>query len=191
MSETTLTYTPLDKEQFEAVWKKHKMVIEGFIISNNYDAKHVFVDDDTVMSIIARVDQRRKYFIDYHKLEMSEFKEAALNSFWYIKLHPLNITPREFVQNRPDIYGSINEKLALYIILITLRAALKAKHLSTNRLDALPTNYIDELVYSFTHRDISKEAMIMLVESMAVFLGLNPYENDDNGAKCVDVSANQ
>ena len=179
MSEKTAKYNPLSEEEVNNIWKKHKSTIEGFIISNNYDANRIFIDDKSIMYIIARVDQRRKYFVDYHNLEMSEYKEAALNSFWYIKLHPLNIAEREFVQNHPDMYDSINEKLALYIIIITLRSALKAKHLPVNKLDDLPLKYIDELIYSFTHRDISKEAMIMLVESMAVFLGLNPYTNDN------------
>lgn len=178
MSEKILTYKPLEKEQVNEIWQKHRLAIEGFIISNDYDANSVIINDRAIMSIIVRVDQRRKYFVDYHKLEMSEFKEAALNSFWYIKLHPLDVVQSENIKGDRNIYDSINEKLALYIILITLRAALKEKHLSTSRLDGLPTKYIDELIYSFTHRDISKEAMIMLVESIAVFLGLDPYEND-------------
>ena len=39
-------------------------------------------------------------------------------------------------------------------------------------LDLANSNNSDN---SFTFRDISKEAMILLVESMAVMLGLDPY----------------
>ena len=52
---------------------------------------------------------------------------------------------------------------------------LEEKKLSTQQLDSLPKKYINELVYSFTYRDISKEALILLVESIAIFLGLDPY----------------
>ena len=55
---------------------------------------------------------------------------------------------------------------------------LKKKKLPTERLDELPLKYIDELVYSLTYRDVSKESLIMLVESMAVFLGLDPYAKE-------------
>lgn len=48
---------------------------------------------------------------------------------------------------------------------------------SIEKLENIPKQYIRELVYSFKYRDISKEALILLVESIAVFLGLNPYAN--------------
>lgn len=36
--------------------------------------------------------------------------------------------------------------------------------------------YIKELEYSFTYRDISKEAMILLVETIAKGVGIQPYK---------------
>lgn len=176
-------YQPLSKQDFDFIWDKHRMFIENFISSNGYDANNIYVNEDIIMAIIAKVDQRRKYFNYFHKLEMSEYKETALNSFWYIKLHPLSIGPREFNKHPSSEYESINEKLALYFILKTLKVMLIAKKLPTEKLDNIPTEYLDELVYTLTYRDISKESLIILVESMAVFLGLNPYASNEGISK--------
>lgn len=176
MTDDKYNYIPLDEEEFSAIWSKHKRLIEGFLFENKYDAKKIYVNPKVLTSIIIKVDQRRQYFKYFHKLDMSEYKETALNSFWYIKLHPLNILPHESNKNPPIEYDSINEKLALYIILTTLRAALTEKNLPQERLDKLPVAYLSELIYSFTYRDFSKEALITLVESMATFLGLSPYQ---------------
>lgn len=171
------SYVPLNKQEFSELWEKHKKLIQGFIFQNSYDAEKIYVNEKVLTSIIVKVDQRRQYFKYFHKLDMSEYKEAALNSFWYIKLHPLNIGPREFAKNPPQEYDSINEKLALYIIITTLRALLHKKGIPQERLDQLPIKYFSEIIYSFTYRDLSKESLIALVESIATFLGLNPYQN--------------
>lgn len=175
MDNDLFQYPPLTEEELKEAWEKHSRLIESFIASNKYDLKNIVVDKSAVLSIITKVDQRKKYFNYFHHLNMSEYKEAALNSFWYIRCHPLVICNPELVKNHPQEYDLINEKIALYIILKTLRTMLETKHLSTKQLDSIPSKYICEIIYTFTYRDISKEALIILVESMAVFLGLNPY----------------
>lgn len=175
MGNNSHRYIPLKDSELNAVWEKHKAFIEGFLYSNKIDAEHVFIDHDAVMSVIVKVDQRRKYFNYFHQLEMSEYKEAALNCFWYIKFKPLSLGPRDFARSHPDVYNSLNEQLGVYIIFVTLRAMLKAKKLSERPLDAISRKYVNELVYSFTYRDLSKESIILLVETMALLLGLDPY----------------
>ena len=127
------------------------------------------------MAVIAKVDQRRKYFKYFHGLDMSEYKEVALICFWYIKLHPICAVSKEIMQKDMTEFNSINEKLAVYYLLITLKAMLKNENKSIDIVDSLPNEYIKELAYSFTYRDLSKEALILLVESIAMFMGLNPY----------------
>ena len=173
MAKDNNVYTPLDEKDLQGVWNKHKEIIDGFILSNKYNANNICIDESALLSVITKVDQRRQYFEVFHHLNMSEYKEAALHSFWYVKLRPVNIKTDD-TGGLPQEYDCINEKIAVYIILKTLRAALNAKQMSDKKLDELPTKYINELIYSFTYRDISKEALIMLVESIAVFLGLDP-----------------
>lgn len=169
-------YKPLSEKELQKLWKEHASIIDTFLANNKVDGSIVHVDEDIVLSIIAKVDQRRKYFEYFHQLEMSEYKEMALICFWYIKLHPISIT--QDVDNRNShAYSSINEKLAVYFMFSTFRSMLKTSGLSTYILDSISKKYVRELIYSFTFRDISKEAMILLAESMAVMLGLDPYAN--------------
>lgn len=173
MSET-FKYLPLKNEEFQVLWQKHIDVIEGFVQKNHYKTENLYVDEKTIMEIIGKVDQRKKYFQYFHSLDMSEFKEVSLICFWYIKLKPICIS-NEDLRHKGD-FEAINEKLALYYLLSTYRRMLKEQKLSTNVLDNLPSEYLKELIYSFRYRDISKEAFILLVESIAVFLGLEPYQ---------------
>ena len=175
MSKDIFRYQPLHETELQALWKKHKFIIESFILNNKYNFNNIHINEDIVMYIIAKVDQRRRYFKYFHGLDMSEYKEVALICFWYIKLRPIYISAEIQSQQSLKAYDSINEKLAVYYLLSTYRCMLEEKKLSTQQLDSLPKKYINELVYSFTYRDISKEALILLVESIAIFFGLDPY----------------
>lgn len=177
-----ISYKQLTADEFDVIWPKHEDIINEFLYQNDYDMECIKISRDSILSTVVKVDQRRQYFSFFHGLDMSEYKEAALTAFWYIKLSPLSIeTSALDNDNEVEKYDSINEKLALYVILKTLRVMLLKHKKSSEQLDKLPKSYIDELVYTFTYRDISKEAMIMLVESMAVFLGLDPYAKKKAG----------
>lgn len=175
MNNDNFEYHSLNEQELESVCEKHTQLIQGFISNNGYRGEDIFVNENSLLSIIVKVEQRRKYFKSFHKIDMSEYKEAALNAFWYIKLSPLSVGSRELSKQQPKTFDSLNEKMALYIILTTFRAMLEKAKISTKKLDEIPSKYINELIYSLTYRDISKEAMILLVESIAVFLGLDPY----------------
>lgn len=175
MNKNTFRYAALSETVLQERWKKHRDIIEDFLSENNYDLSKVFVNEKVVLSVITKVDQRQKYFKFFHGLDMSEYKESALVAFWYIKLRPIMIRSEKFAERLPEEYDSINEKLAVFFLLRTLRVMLVKRHKSESELDSLSKEYLHELVYTFTYRDISKEAIIMLMETMAVFLGLNPY----------------
>lgn len=180
MNDINFQYVSLKEDELSSMWSKHKKLIEGFTLSNNYDLDKIGINENAVLSVIVKVDQRQKYFKFFHKLDMSEYKEAALNSFWYIKLRPLSFKSKDLTENESLEYESLNEKLGVYIILTTLRAMLKKSNKPTKKLDEIPLKYIEELIYTLTYRDISKEALIILVESIAVFLGLDPYATNRN-----------
>ena len=172
-------YAPLSEKEYEALWNKHKNVIESFIKKNNYSSENLYLNKNIILEIIAKVDQRKKYFQYYHGLDMSEFKEVSLIIFWYIKLKPISISNYDTSLRNKKEFDAINEKLALFYLLRTYRKMLEKSHKPTKVLDDLPEEYIREILYSFEFRDISKEALILLVESIAVFLGLEPYQKDN------------
>ena len=180
MAKESFRYQPLHEVEVQEIWEKHKYIIENFIRNNKYNPQNIDINVEQIMAIISKVDQRKRYFKYFHGLDMSEYKEVALICFWYIKLRPISICCKEITPQELKSYESINEKLAVYLLLSTFRAILNDKKLATQQLDRLPKKYISELIYFFTYRDISKEAMILLVESMAVFLGIDPYKNVDS-----------
>lgn len=175
MSKDNFRYQPLHESELQKLWEKHKFIIENFVINNKYNPTNIYINENIVMAIIAKVDQRKRYFKYFHGLNMSEYKEMALICFWYIKLRPICMASKELSSQDLNAYDSINEKLAVYYLLSTFRCMLNEKKISTQQIDNLPKKYLNELIYSFTYRDISKEALILLVESIAIFLGLNPY----------------
>lgn len=181
-------YTPLSGVEFDAAWDKHTRIIQGFLGKNNIDSEKLYVDEKTVLSVISKVDQRKKYFEYFHRLKMSEYKEAALICFWYMKLKPICVNSK--IQNIRECgaFEAINEKLAVYYIIKTLKSMLKLNNKGVGLIDSLSPKYLQELIYSFAYRDISKEALILLIESMAVFLGLDPYEKNiiDENSEIID-----
>lgn len=180
MESKNFKYQPLKEDELLIRWEKHKKIIESFIKENQFDCEKIYINEKAVMAVIAKVDQRRKYFEYFHGLRMSEYKEGALICFWYVKLHPICAVSKDILQNDMKVFNSINEKLAVYYLLVTLKSMLKQQGMSTEKVDSLPRVYLKELMYSFTYRDLSKEALILLIESMAIFLGLNPYKTTES-----------
>lgn len=181
MSEDNFTYRKMAEHEIQKQWQKHEQLIVGFIKHNGYATEDISVNTNTITTILCKVDQRKQYFRFFHNLNMSDFKEVALNCFWYIKLHPLSLIHRpdedkELQDEKQWEYRAINEKFAAYFILSELRALIKVQNGDERKMDLLTDQYIYELIYTLTFRDISKEALILLVETMAVLLGLNPYK---------------
>lgn len=172
-------YVSLTPNDLQILWDKHKRIIESFLSENKYNPDYLFVNEDIVLTVITKVDQRKEYFEFFHGLNMSEYKEAALTAFWYVKLRPISVRTNKFSEKVLKEYESINEKLAIFYLLRTLRKMLCKNGRDTNELNSLSEKYLKELVYTLAYRDISKEAFILLMETMAVFLGLDPYAPDE------------
>lgn len=174
-------YIPLSDDETKNLFEDHKLIINSFIEGNHQIADLIKIDESALYSLITKVEQRRQYFKYFHGLNMSEYKEIGLVSFWYIKYHPIYID--ETIQKAKAIPNAsiefINEKIAVYYILVTLRKMATVCNIKKDALDVITDKYVKDLIYSFSHRDISKESMILIIETMAVFLGLNPYKDDD------------
>ena len=158
--------------------------------TNNFDSiddvKKLFgVNKNILYEVLNKVEQRKEYFQIFHSINISEFKQLALIVFWVIKLKPIflryndEVIENDFVIDNPqNDYVSINEAFGIYIIINGLRSLLNNSNNSSS--DELINNfftkeYINELRYAFYYRYISKEAMILLVETIAKAVGYEPY----------------
>lgn len=96
-------------------------------------------------------------------------------------MYPID-TVSNLSKERQNDLKSINEKFALFYIIVYLKILYKDEHNdNAERIDKFFDDlYIRELEYSFTYRDISKEAMILLVETIAKGVGIQPYKTSEN-----------
>ena len=122
-----------------------------------------------VSDIYKRIDQRSDYYTYFHtkqdgaeQMMMAETKHVALMAYWVIKYKPLLLP----LQRADDLYQqkccTINEYFAAFCILSLAKTNPRLKDVKAY---FSPKN-LDGIVYTFMHRDISKEAMILYVESL-------------------------
>ncbi|MCM1414987.1 MAG: hypothetical protein NC430_03565 [bacterium] len=124
-------------------------------VSKLYPREQVMVNLSAIRDIVIRVYKRRHYFKIFHDdMVTSEYKDTALYCYWILKLRPLWIAPSIRSSER------INEKFALHLY-VTL---LKKYNEDFTEKDGVNKRHIRELLYSFRFRDITKEAMILMLE---------------------------
>ena len=131
---------------------------------DGFKESRYIVNSKALQELVVRVNQRKDYFVRYHSgLQMSEFKEIGLNMFWLSKLKPFSIVGSENI----DVYTfDINEDFALYHMCCALQAMATELGIGFDK-ERLPQSLYYEMSYCMSFRDMSKEAMGMLVELVA------------------------
>jgi hypothetical protein len=167
-----MAYKPKDFPQFTqpdssmaSAWLKR---LKDYFLHNVVSAlgiqnlNEVKINRDVLYEIFTRIEKRRVYFHIYHKgMEMGEINEGALLCFWILKLMPFHMK---------GISASLlNTKIA-YIVFVNLLHYVVNK--SNKNAGAGPKLHIniknklmDDMLYTFQYRDLSKEAIMVLVES--------------------------
>ena len=132
--------------------------------TDKFIGSHYTVNSKALQELVIRVHQRKDYFTRYHsELKMSEFKEIGLNMFWLSKLKPFSVVSSE---NNDARTFDINEDFALFHMCCALQAMAKKLNISFDK-KRLPSSLYFEMSYCMSFRDMSKEAMGMLVELVA------------------------
>lgn len=118
-----------------------------------------------VYRIIERVDQRRDYYLYFHSnhthaMKMSQAKEIALFSYWAIKYKPMSFESAyddcEFFLNNGY---TVNEYYVAFLLMSFVTG------LDEDNVKYYSEESISTLTYSLANREISKEALILYVES--------------------------
>ncbi len=166
------SYIPLDSEKtkkqmlaIEKCWKSYLSEVTSLQGGNvNITMPEYSVDVLALREIVERVYQRKDYFIRFHSgMVMSEYKEIGLNMFWITKFKPFRI-----LNNSLDEETSFraNEDFAMYYMLTALKNLSKKLGLKYDS-DRISANLYSELLYTLCFRDISKEAIGIIVELIA------------------------
>ena len=156
-------FTPPDSSMASAWLNKFKDYLLHNIVSalGIQNRKEVMVSRDILYEIFTRIEKRRVYFHIYHNgMEMGEINEGALICFWILKLMPFRM------QAIPA--SLLNTKIA-YIVFVNLLHYVANKTNKKEGVVKLNVNIkkklMDDLLYAFQYRDLSKEAIMALAES--------------------------
>jgi len=132
----------------------HKFLYNVRDVLSIKDSSPIFCDPRTIYEIITRVEKRRVYFHIYYGGDLGELNEGALICFWIMKLMPFK---HAAISN-----ATLNSKIALtfFFNILFYVAAKNGKKVNTNG------HLVSNLYYSFKYRDLSKEAIMALAESL-------------------------
>jgi hypothetical protein len=160
MADGLETYKKYVELEYAKTYEKAKALVDLF---TSYTKEAKIADHEmrcsrhSLCDIIDRVDKRKVYFrVFYDKVKegMSERNEAALYCFWILKLSPF------FDNTCPDTEVNIN--FAAFLLLASVKYGLDKNGIKIN----LPDKYVSDLKYAFRFRDISKESIMALAETM-------------------------
>jgi hypothetical protein len=150
-------YVPLTFPEKYAKIKGLLRLLEAYAKEYGINGHDIKYNKDSLFEIIDRVDKRKVYFrVFYEKIKegMSERNEAALYCFWILKFAPF------FDATDPNLL--INVGFAAYLLIKSIKFDCMKRGTHKN----IPDKYIDDLKYAFRFRDISKESIMAIAETM-------------------------
>ena len=119
-----------------------------------------YVSRRAMVDMIVRTDKRKAYYYFFHDMRINECKVAALYAYWVLKYRPITLTDTRYESSHAAL--CVNEAFAIYIIYAVLRRVHGYQQRYTGK-----NSYYDKLMYSFRFRNLSIDAMILLVESIS------------------------
>ena len=154
-------YVPPSAEEQYAEYRRLKTLFDAYIASHRLDPSLIHVDETLICQLLVRIDKRKDYFRIYHDdTYMSEIKEAALTAYWLIRFKPFTLVtadPAEESDNR-----EINEGFGAFLML----SAVKEHTRRQGGTLMLSRDYVRRLMYGLKYWDISKEAMMLIAETL-------------------------
>jgi len=148
-------FTPLDNLTVQYMLGKVANYLYNISDLIKIDHKKIETSMDIMYEIIERIEKRRIYFhIYYNGCKMGELNEGALMCFWIMKLTPfhLNGIPNNI----------LNAKIALCLFMNMLHYHTQKGNIRLN----LTEEMVNNIYYAFRFRDLSKEAIMILAESL-------------------------
>ena len=153
-------------EEFPIFTSLNKKTIQNMLVKiSNYlynvseilriDHAKIDTSMDIMYEIIERIEKRRIYFhIYYDGCKMGELNEGALMCFWILKLNPFHFNG---ISN-----NILNAKIALCLFMNMLHYHTQKENIKLN----VTENIVNDIYYAFRFRDISKEAIMIIAESL-------------------------
>jgi hypothetical protein len=149
----------LDESVYAAKEKQLLDELERCSPNMGVDWNNVRYSKERFRRVIDMVERRRIYFHVFHNgMNMGELNEACLLSFWILKLYPF------FDVNDPDC----NVTLVFALKLFTNAVSYTANKRDPKQRANLSHDVMSHLIHAFIFRDLSKEALMALAESLII-----------------------
>jgi hypothetical protein len=157
------------------------------LLDGELEKTNLAYEEDVIIDIVERVRMRKLYFYTYHNImppdDSNELKEAALYTFWVLKLHPFRWKAEyRGPRVRPMSNYELNARIALGLFIRGLKLYADSKTLLSAKMgqgdsfissiERSSSEVIETLYYSFRYRDWSKEALMDMAESMIISTGI-------------------
>ena len=153
---------PTSKELYETL----SVVLEALkiYITKTGDLQLTDIEADPILltESFVRINKRKDYFTIFHDdTHMNEVKETALLVYWLLKFKPFRVKDENTQMHKK--YRHINEAFSLFLIYSVLKQESKCHK---NVAFHISKEYNDKLMYAFRYWDISKEAVMLVLESL-------------------------
>ncbi len=153
-------------EEMEKIKISFYEFVKGEDENLSQHTEYIDINERNLIEAIVRTFKRKEYYKYFHNIDsISELKQASLLCFWIMKLKPFTVLLDDSL-----LRASVNEKFALNIILSTIQYLVWSKGLTFKMPDR---SLIQDIIYSFKYRDLSKEAIMMLSDSLAYSQGIS------------------
>jgi hypothetical protein len=146
-------FSPVDGDTISVLVSKLNRYLSGFVATSGI--QNLSAQKDVLYEIVDRIEKRKVYFhIFYNGCEMGELNEGSLMCFWILKLTP-------FTSSRVPT-SALNARIAVSVFFSVLFYIAKIRNKKVNSTKEI----IEDIFYSFRFRDLSKEAIMLLAESL-------------------------
>lgn len=137
----------------------------AFCRFSGIDESKVQKNTESLKDIVVRIDQRRLYFHIYHNnMKPNEYKLFALLIYWTLKLRPFWIPIKEnFSRESAKVASQVNENFCVFLVVTLLK-----KFQPQAYRNLMNSDYLQELAYSFRFRDLSKESIYLIFDSLQI-----------------------
>jgi len=157
-------YRTPDKRIIFKEFQKLEELFNEYLKNHGLEALKLPANQDLIQKIheiTIRVDKRKDFFFIFQKeIKLCEVREAALIAYWLIKIKPFKINDTLISNGKTH---RINEGFAAFLILSAIKEARVREGITEINIS---DDYFNNLLYAFQYWDISKDAMMIIAETL-------------------------
>lgn len=171
-----ITYLPPEEKVLHQKSNELLAQFAKYAKQHELTSSDVCIQQSLIPLIILRVNKREGYFVVFHEqTKINEIKQAALVAYWILKFRPFMIITND--PDRSHEFRRINEGFAAFYLLSAMKQYAVDQGITVTKLSK---RLVDELMYAFTYWDLSKEAGILIAETIGEsFFGIKTQGLED------------